>query len=115
MVKKEITQDSDYIDKPKLSEKFGKIQQKLGLEKRGIQIWHLKARLINAFWNRITIFQISEGLPEKNYNTKKMNWVGLHDPVELLNEARRIFSKGNSSFSWRWQFLASERTKTVEQ
>lgn len=37
-MKREITQDSDCIDKPKLSEKFGKIQQKLGLEKRGIQI-----------------------------------------------------------------------------
>ena len=49
MVEKEIIQDGDYIDLRKLSEKYDEMKQKLGIEKRGIQNRHVKARLINAF------------------------------------------------------------------
>ena len=66
MVEKDIIQDGDYIDLRKFSGKHREMQQRLGLEKRGIQNQHLKARLINAFGNRINFFQNSEGLPEKN-------------------------------------------------
>ena len=67
MVEKEIIQDGDYIDLRRLLEKYGGMQQKLALEKRGIQNRHFKAGLINAFVNRINFFQNSEGLPEKIY------------------------------------------------
>ena len=71
MVEKDIIQDGDYIDLCKFSEKHDEMQQKLGLKKRGIQNRHLKARLINAFGNRITFFQNSEGLSEKNLQQRK--------------------------------------------
>ena len=93
MIEREIIQDGGYIDLRKLSEKYGGMQQKLGLEKRGIKNRHLKVRTINAFGNRITFFQKSEGLPEKIYNTEKINQVGLHDPVEILKKAGRIVQK----------------------
>ena len=73
IVEREIIQDGDYIDLRKLSEIYGEMQQKLGLEKKGVQNRHLKARLINAFGNQITFFQNSERLPEKIYSTEKMN------------------------------------------
>ena len=69
------------------------MQQKLGLENRGVQNRHLKTSLINAFGNQAIFFQNSKGLPEKIYRTEKVNQVGLHDPVEILKEAGRIFQK----------------------
>ena len=68
-----MVQGGDYIDLPKLLETYDKMQQKLGLEKGCIQNRHLKAKLINAFGNRVTFFQNSERLPEKIYNIEKMN------------------------------------------
>ena len=69
------------------------MQKKLGLKKRSVQNRHLKAMLSNAFGNRITFFQNSEGLPEKIYNTEKLNRVRLRDPVKLLKEPGKIVRK----------------------
>ena len=90
MIEKEIIQDGDYIDTRKLLEKYSKMQQKMGLKKRGFQNQHLKVRLIIAFGNQITFFLNSNGLPEKIYNTWKINQVGIQDSVETLKEAGRI-------------------------
>ena len=79
VIEKEAIQDGDFIDLCKLSEKYGEMQQKLGLEKRGVQNRCLKARVVNAFVNRITFFQNSGRLPEK-ISQRKLNQVGLHDP-----------------------------------
>ena len=38
MIEMEIIQNDDHLDLPKLSKKYGEMQQKLGLEIRGVQI-----------------------------------------------------------------------------
>ena len=92
-VEKEVIEDGDYININTLSEKYGKMQEQLGIEKKGVQNRHLKARLINAFGNRITFSKKSEGLAETILNTEKVNRIGIDDPVELVKEAGRIVRK----------------------
>ena len=47
------------------------MQQKLGLEKRGVQIRHLKARLINSFGNSDCLFSKFSGTARKNLQQKE--------------------------------------------
>ena len=82
MVEKKIIQNGDYIDLRKLLEKYGEMQEKPVLEKRGVQNRHLKVRLVITFGNQITFFQNSGRMLEKIYTTEKMNRVGLHDPIK---------------------------------
>ena len=72
MIEMEIIQNDDHLDLPKLSKKYGEMQQKLGLEIRGAQIRHVKPRLINAFGNRNHLFKILRDCQKKITKQRKL-------------------------------------------
>ena len=53
---------------------YTKIQERTGLEPKGILVRNLKSRLQNAFGKKIDFFQKPAGLPEIMYGTENVKF-----------------------------------------
>ena len=76
-----------------LSDYYGQLQEKKGIEKKGILVWNLKARLVNTYGDDIAFFQKSEGLPEVVYTTKNFSHNARYDTKETIKSIGKMIRK----------------------
>ena len=92
-VEKKIIKEGEFVRLNTLADYYGKLQDELNIKRKGDLVRNLKSRMINAFGEKISFFQKSEGLPEFMYGTEDVPFkgkLGEDDPMENVRKVGKL-------------------------